>query len=185
MGGAIQDWSRLAQRMFKNTKPGGWVEFQDIDARYYSEDGSLTEQHQTSRWIAGLMQAGEKINRVVSPGPDLEGWVRDAGYTNITHRRFKMPIGPWPSDPHLVRPSPLFAVIALGGRANRQARVVEANWKLESFTDFRRTRRIHASSLHHSARLESRGGPSATGSGQKGAHPAEDSLFVGLVSGPD
>ena len=35
------------------------------------------------------------------PGPQLEGWAKDAGFKNVVHQRFKLPIGPWPRDPHL------------------------------------------------------------------------------------
>lgn len=34
------------------------------------------------------------------PGPRLEGWVKDAGFTDVVHQRFKLPIGSWPKDPH-------------------------------------------------------------------------------------
>lgn len=27
--------------------------------------------------------------------------MRDAGFTNVTHQRFRFPIGPWPRDRHL------------------------------------------------------------------------------------
>ncbi|KAI9757428.1 MAG: hypothetical protein M1815_001249, partial [Lichina confinis] len=101
LGGGIKDWARLTGRVFDNLVPGGWVEFQDIDARYYSEDGTYTEELHTAQWIQGLMQAGEKIGRDVSPALKLEERVRDAGFTNVVHRKFKMPIGPWPKDPHI------------------------------------------------------------------------------------
>ncbi|GJC86677.1 putative methyltransferase tdiE [Colletotrichum liriopes] len=41
------------------------------------------------------------INREANPGPQLETWVREAGdFVNITHQKFKIPIGDWPKDPH-------------------------------------------------------------------------------------
>jgi hypothetical protein len=31
----------------------------------------------------------------------LEGWVKDAGFQNVVHKRYKIPIGPWAKDPTL------------------------------------------------------------------------------------
>lgn len=47
-----------------------------------------------------MTEACEKIGREPCPGPRLEGWVKDAGFVDIVHRWFKLPIGPWPKDPH-------------------------------------------------------------------------------------
>lgn len=82
-------------------KPGGWVEFQDYDISFVSEDGSLTEEHQTCKWGKLLIEACEQVGRDPCPGPKLEGWVNDAGFVNAVHQKFKMPIGPWAKDPHL------------------------------------------------------------------------------------
>ncbi len=36
------------------------------------------------------------------PGPLLEGWVKDAGFTDVHHEKYVLPIGTWPADKHLV-----------------------------------------------------------------------------------
>ncbi|KAK2049588.1 methyltransferase [Colletotrichum somersetense] len=74
---AIKDWPKLMNNIYKNLNPGGWVEFQDMNGEYYSDDG-----------------------RTACPGPKLEGWVKDAGFQNVTHQRFKVPIGPWAKEYH-------------------------------------------------------------------------------------
>ncbi len=85
----------------RNVSPGGWAEFQDFSMQYYSEDGSLTESHNTLTWINQLLDASAKVGRDPNPGRQLEGWVNDAGFQNVTHHKFKFPIGPWPRDPKL------------------------------------------------------------------------------------
>lgn len=52
-------------------------------------------------WISTLLDAARSLNRDPNPGSKLKNWVTDAGFTNITHRRYKVPIGPWPRDPLL------------------------------------------------------------------------------------
>ncbi|KAF6811293.1 methyltransferase domain-containing protein [Colletotrichum plurivorum] len=100
MLGAIADWPKLVRTIYDNVEDGGWVEFQDYDLLYVSDDGSLTEEHETMKWDRGFIKACEQIGRDPCPGPKLEGWVKDAGFVNVVHQRFKLPIGPWPKDPH-------------------------------------------------------------------------------------
>jgi hypothetical protein len=82
-------------------KPGGWVELQDFNLQYYSEDGSLTENHKTLIWINTFLDAARKMGREPSPGPTLEGHLLDAGFEHVHHTRYKIPIGPWAKDAHL------------------------------------------------------------------------------------
>ncbi|TDZ36934.1 Secondary metabolism regulator LAE1 [Colletotrichum spinosum] len=97
---SIKDWPALVENIFENLNPGGWVEFQDLDGLYYSEDGSYNEEHVTRQWNKDILQACDIIGRTGCPGPKLEGWVRDAGFAEISHEKFKIPFGPWPKDPY-------------------------------------------------------------------------------------
>lgn len=36
------------------------------------------------------------------PGPLLEGWLKDAGFTDVAAEKHVLPIGTWPADEHLV-----------------------------------------------------------------------------------
>lgn len=69
--------------------------------QYYSDDGSLTEDHHTLKWINTLLGAARTLGRDPSPGPQIEGWMRDAGFTNIVAQTYKVPIGPWAKDKRL------------------------------------------------------------------------------------
>ncbi|OLN81629.1 Malonyl-[acyl-carrier protein] O-methyltransferase 1-like protein 5 [Colletotrichum chlorophyti] len=100
MAASISDWPKLMRNIYKNTNPGGWVEFQDYDLLYTSDDGSITDEHRTLQWDKQFVEACKSVGREACPGPKLEKWVKDAGFVNVVHQRFKMPIGPWPKDPH-------------------------------------------------------------------------------------
>ena len=99
---AIQDWPKLAQQAYDFTKPGGFVEFQDFDLTYYSEDGSLTKDQNIDKWITELLEGVRSFQREPSPGPILEKLVKDTGFENVTTEKYKLPIGPWAKDPLLV-----------------------------------------------------------------------------------
>ncbi|KAK1765975.1 S-adenosyl-L-methionine-dependent methyltransferase [Phialemonium atrogriseum] len=98
MAACISDWPKLVKNIYRNLAPNGWAEFQDFDLQYYSEDGSLTDSSDTIKWINTLLSAARKIGRDPCPGVKLEERVREAGFKNVTHRRFKFPVGPWPKD---------------------------------------------------------------------------------------
>ena len=105
---SIADWPKLMRQTFEHTKPGGWAEFQDFDIQYYSEDGSLKKEHSMLQWNTTLLDASADLGREPNPGPKLPGWMKDAGFENVTHARFRLPVGPWPKDKHLVCSAPKY-----------------------------------------------------------------------------
>lgn len=85
----------------RNLAPGGWAEFQDFEFNFHSDDGSLKEDSEMFKWITTLNDAADKFGRNSSPGPNLEGRAKDAGFVNVKHQKFRLPIGPWAKDAHL------------------------------------------------------------------------------------
>jgi hypothetical protein len=103
LAGAIGDWPRLMEQTFKFTKPGGWVEFADFDARFYSSDGTFTPGCAADEWCDELVLALEAMGYDPEPGPKLEKWVTGAGFTNVNYQCFPIPVGIWPKDKRMVR----------------------------------------------------------------------------------
>ncbi|KAL2824230.1 S-adenosyl-L-methionine-dependent methyltransferase [Aspergillus cavernicola] len=98
MCGSIQDWPRLLQQAYSQTKPGGWVEFQEFHLVNYSEDGTLREGNNVNRFYELLREACDKLQRPVTIGKELEGLADDAGFVNIHHQKFQLPLGIWPRE---------------------------------------------------------------------------------------
>ncbi|KAL2207636.1 S-adenosyl-L-methionine-dependent methyltransferase [Sarocladium strictum] len=101
LAACILDWPKLVGNIYSSLEPGGWAEISDFDLQYYSDDGTLTEKHQTLKWINHLLEGARMLGREPSPGPNIEGWMRDAGFTNIVAKTYKVPIGPWAKDKRL------------------------------------------------------------------------------------
>ena len=68
---------------------------------YVSEDGTLTDEHYTRKWIKTLLNLSKKTGREPCPGPKLENWLRGAGFQNVHAEKYRFPMGPWPKDPKL------------------------------------------------------------------------------------
>ena len=86
---------------FRHTTPGGWVEFIDLDLEWRSPDGSLTPTA-SKHFNSIFMKASRESGQEACPGPLLEGWLEDAGFTDVAAQRFVWPVGTWPAEKHLV-----------------------------------------------------------------------------------
>ena len=102
LAAAISDWEKLVNQCFEFTVPGGYTEFQEYDLEVYSEDGSATPEHAVKRWNNLGCGACISFGKDPYPGRSLEAKVKAAGFTDVFHQRFRLPIGPWPKDKHLV-----------------------------------------------------------------------------------
>ncbi|KAF4918237.1 putative methyltransferase tdiE [Colletotrichum viniferum] len=95
---AIADWPKLIQNIYEHLNPGGWVEFQEMDGLYYSEDNTYTEDLAVFKWNREYLAACDAMGRTARPGSQVEGWVRGTGFDNVESQKFKTPIGPWAKD---------------------------------------------------------------------------------------
>ncbi|KAK3388027.1 S-adenosyl-L-methionine-dependent methyltransferase [Podospora didyma] len=110
MAGGILDWPRLVRQMYANTKPGGWVEFQESVNTLYSQDETLKKDNAMVRMMDGLAEACDKTGRTLDPAPSMKRWAEEAGFVNVEEKRFRLPIGSWPRDPRLKEVGTLMGV---------------------------------------------------------------------------
>jgi len=177
---AIHDWPNLVKNVYNHLSPGGWCEFQDYDNIPTSDDGTVREDDDFVRWERLLIKASERMGTEPSPGPRLEQWVREAGFVNVTHRRFKVPIGRWPNDPRMKKIGYFVYANLLDGLEGfsfrllcqglgwSEGQVVELLAKVRA--TIRSTRRWHGYFYYHVVYAQKPGQPSAAA-----AAAAEDS----------
>lgn len=101
LAGSIRDWPRLVQQAFACTKPGGFVEFHDLDLAIYSQDGTLASNSALQRWNNQVLAGLRTLGANPCPGPELEGWMKAAGFVDVQVFRQPVPAGPWPKDKEL------------------------------------------------------------------------------------
>ncbi|KAI9789593.1 MAG: hypothetical protein M1816_005902 [Peltula sp. TS41687] len=114
LAAAILNWPQLIRRAYplnvedgwidfttRHTNPGGWAEFQDWDATLRCDDSSLKSEHALAKWHDVQLEAFNKNNRTPTPGPNLQRWMIDAGFTNVHQKVLKLPLGLWPKDKKL------------------------------------------------------------------------------------
>ncbi|KAK3319717.1 S-adenosyl-L-methionine-dependent methyltransferase [Cercophora scortea] len=97
----IKGTSRLIQQCFDNIKPGGWIEIQEFGGRPFCDDGSTPEDYSVLKFSDLATQAMANFGCDFRVADKLEGRLAQAGFTNISCRRFKVPMGTWPKDKRL------------------------------------------------------------------------------------
>jgi len=131
--------------MCSNVKPGGWVELQDFDLDIQSDNDNSDDappSHSNSgsnsdlavfQWVKIIIETAKSIERDPSPGPGLEGWMQAAGFIDVTHRVFKIPLGGWPEDPELQEIGYLYLAQTLEGMEGFSLRLMcgVLGWDLE------------------------------------------------------
>ncbi|RYP40332.1 hypothetical protein DL767_001789 [Monosporascus sp. MG133] len=103
MYGAIDDWPKLYGQMYRFLKPGGWFQHLEPDIEMRSEDPNLEigEDHIFKQWAQVFYGAGDKLGRTFRVTENMKSWAHDAGFTGVVHKKFKVPLSPWPKDDNL------------------------------------------------------------------------------------
>ncbi|KAJ3520242.1 hypothetical protein NM208_g13792 [Fusarium decemcellulare] len=104
MQGAIDDWPKFYSQVFKFLKPGGWFQHMepDIELRCDNPDVKVDDKHIFQRWAQLFYDAGDKLGRTFKfADGSMDKWASDAGFTQVTHKKFSIPYGGWSKDDHL------------------------------------------------------------------------------------
>ncbi len=101
-GFSVKSWPHFYENAFSSLKPGGWVENQEFDLNFTTDDDTQPCDSAVRRWQDlwnGAVQMHGMTGRC-DPHKMAEQMVT-AGFTNVEIRRYKMPIGLWPKDKRL------------------------------------------------------------------------------------
>ncbi|KAI9930350.1 hypothetical protein ASPWEDRAFT_50672 [Aspergillus wentii DTO 134E9] len=101
MGGGIADWRQFMNQAYAHLKPGGWLELQEYEAWVNSDDGTHEDAVMVQDWQEKLDQSSKKFGKQLNVAPCLSGWMREAGFVNVTDDVYKCPVGSWPKNPRL------------------------------------------------------------------------------------
>jgi len=98
LAGCIKDWPRLMRQAYEFTKPGGWVEIQDFDMRFYTSHGEFKTGCPADRWGKEVAAGIQGLGLEPHPGYQLGKWFQDAGFINVHDQLLPIPLGSWPKD---------------------------------------------------------------------------------------
>ncbi|OWP05125.1 hypothetical protein B2J93_5643 [Marssonina coronariae] len=119
--GCFTDFRETIRKAFFYTKPGGYVESQEIMSTPYCDDGSMPDDWVFLEWSRfSESAAGEHLHLSQTAVPEayangfpvaagrplqiadkLKRWYEEVGFVDVQERVFRLPMNPWPRDPHL------------------------------------------------------------------------------------
>lgn len=95
---AIKNWEHVLSSAWRALKPGGWIEFCELDNLPKCDDGTQTPDNGHLVWTnlvtQGLAHAGVDLHGALP----LRSRVTRAGYKNVEEHIIKVPIGQWPRN---------------------------------------------------------------------------------------
>ncbi|KAI6907503.1 hypothetical protein KC318_g4621 [Hortaea werneckii] len=91
----IKDWSALVEQVWKNLKPGGWIEFQEYHFPFTSDDDTLKLCPALDLWNNNLASASAKAGMRLDAILSVPEILREKGFANIDQAATKWPLGPW------------------------------------------------------------------------------------------
>lgn len=138
-GFAIKSWDFFYEQAWNSLEPGGWVENQEFDLCFGSDDGTMPKNGAVQQW-EDLWESG--IQRFGLTGrcypDDMKQRMEAAGFINCQVKAFKIPVGPWPKDKRLRQAGLLFLVGLLEGVSGLSVRTFTngLGWSMEQLEVF-------------------------------------------------
>lgn len=74
---------------------------QDLNCRFSSDDGSLSDDSNLKLWSDLITEAAEKYNRPIPVHTEYKAWFEKAGFVDIQQIIFKSPTNSWPKNKQL------------------------------------------------------------------------------------
>lgn len=101
-GFSIKDWSHFYKEAYHSLQPGGWVENQEFDCQVLSDDNTIPPDSKVQEWVKLWNEGIEALGASGRCDPEkLARQMADEGFSNVSIKQYKMPIGPWPKDKRL------------------------------------------------------------------------------------
>jgi hypothetical protein len=99
--GCFEDFREIIKKGFYYTKPGGYMESQEIMSTPYCDDGTMPFDWPFLEWTKFGDDAAMEAGRPMRIANKLKRWYIQAGFVDVQEKSFKLPINPWPRDKQL------------------------------------------------------------------------------------
>ncbi|KAF9871074.1 methyltransferase domain-containing protein [Colletotrichum karsti] len=101
MEGSFTDPADIVRKAYKALSPGGWFEAGGFVLPLGCDDGTLIKGSALSQWQELMVEAGEKIGRSIESPAKYTDAMKEAGFVDITVKKYVWPLNSWPKDKKL------------------------------------------------------------------------------------
>ncbi|KAJ5376796.1 hypothetical protein N7509_013682 [Penicillium cosmopolitanum] len=81
-----EGWDQLYKQAYAALEPGGWIEQMEFDVRVRSDDMTLKEEHQLSKWGNIFINCAERAGRSLNIHETMRSSIEKAGFVEETGR---------------------------------------------------------------------------------------------------
>ena len=82
----------------RHLRPGGWIEFQEMECYPHSSDTSMTDAYAVKQYLGAVEQGMARLGVELNSCRTVADKLRGAGFVNVTERIYNIPIGIWPRN---------------------------------------------------------------------------------------
>ncbi|TAQ83046.1 hypothetical protein B7494_g8630 [Chlorociboria aeruginascens] len=98
----VHGWDLAKIQPTTHLKPGyGWMEHVEIDMHPRCDDGTLHPESPLVDWMNYLFDSTAEAYHPLAYNPDTRHMLEILGFVEIQETVIKIPINPWPTDPHM------------------------------------------------------------------------------------
>lgn len=102
MTGCIRNWDKLFRQAYAHTRPGGYIELQEMDYMAVIQPTSRNPGTSLNTWCVEQGKAALKVGVNLRTSVEfMQKSLENAGFIDVTVREYKLPIGPWPKQKRL------------------------------------------------------------------------------------
>ncbi|KAL9111622.1 MAG: hypothetical protein Q9227_003895 [Pyrenula ochraceoflavens] len=98
MAPAFKDWKSVLKESFEHLKPGGWIEFQELECFPHCQDSSMTDEYIPKQYLSNVEKGLARLGVELNASRTVAEKLREAGFVNVTERIFNIPVGIWPRN---------------------------------------------------------------------------------------
>ncbi|KLJ13205.1 hypothetical protein EMPG_11859 [Blastomyces silverae] len=101
IAGSVHDYPKLFGQAYRHLAPGGFLEVQGMETKFFSDDGTHERAVTAMQWQQLLVEASRQFGKELGVEGSWKQWMEHAGFVDIEEVVFKVPLGPWPQDPRM------------------------------------------------------------------------------------
>jgi hypothetical protein len=90
MEGSVADYDKLFAQIYKQLRPGGYLEMQNFVMEFFSDDGTLEKAENLVKWCNLVLQAAKDTGKDMYTSPTWEEKMKKAGFQNVTADIYKV-----------------------------------------------------------------------------------------------
>ena len=81
-----------------NLEPGVYLELQDLNFPFRSDNGTLKSDHVLFQWSEFMLEASTKAGKPLDRSSKFEDLLKDVGFVNVKVKVLKWPSNSWPKN---------------------------------------------------------------------------------------